>query len=106
MRTVHEKIIRAHHLMLILSELREQIEKWLKEYHDERAHKSLGHLTPREYLSTKKPESLVTRGCNRERVTQYRVNRYLFPFVRIPLTPPQVAFAIRSVRSACAQADA
>jgi putative transposase len=29
---------------------------WLKEYNEERPHKSLGHLTPREYLLTKKPE--------------------------------------------------
>jgi hypothetical protein len=31
----------------------------------------LGHLTPREYLLTKKPEiSLVTRGCNCGRLTK------------------------------------
>ena len=62
MRTVDEKIIRTHHLMLILSELREQIEKWLKEYHDEGPHKSLGHLTPREYLLTKKTVVDVIAG--------------------------------------------
>ena len=31
-------------------------EMWLKEYNEERPHKSLGHLTPREFLLTKKPE--------------------------------------------------
>jgi len=36
-----------------LSEVREQTELWLKEYNEERPHKSLGHLTPREYLLTK-----------------------------------------------------
>jgi putative transposase len=39
-----------------LAEVREQTEKWLKEYNEERPHESLGHLTPREYLSTQKPE--------------------------------------------------
>jgi len=58
MRTVHEKIIRAHHLMLILSELREQIEKWLKEYHDERSHKSLGHLDAQRIFINQKTGNL------------------------------------------------
>lgn len=35
-----------------LDEVREQTEKWLKEYNEERPHEALGHLTPREYLST------------------------------------------------------
>ena len=39
-----------------LAEVREHTEKWLKEYNEERPHESLGHLTPREYLSTQKPE--------------------------------------------------
>jgi putative transposase len=39
-----------------LAEVREQTEKWLKEYNEERPHESLGHLTPREYLLTQKPE--------------------------------------------------
>ncbi len=39
-----------------LHEVREQTEKWLKEYNEERPHESLGHLTPREYLLTQKPE--------------------------------------------------
>ena len=39
-----------------LSEVREQTALWLKEYNEERPHKSLGHLTPREYLLTQKPE--------------------------------------------------
>ena len=38
-----------------LSEVREQTEKWLKEYNEERPHESLGHMTPREYLLTQKP---------------------------------------------------
>lgn len=38
-----------------LYEVREQTEKWLKEYNEERPHESLG-LTPREYLLTQKPE--------------------------------------------------
>ena len=35
-----------------LHEVREQTEKWIKEYNEERPHESLGHLTPREYLLT------------------------------------------------------
>ena len=35
-----------------LDEVREQTEKWLKEYNEERPHEALGHLTPREYLLT------------------------------------------------------
>jgi putative transposase len=39
-----------------LAEVREQTEKWLNEYNEERPHESLGHLTPSEYLLTQKPE--------------------------------------------------
>jgi len=39
-----------------LSEVREQTERWLKEYNEERPHESLGHLTPREYLLTQQTE--------------------------------------------------
>jgi putative transposase len=35
-----------------LDEVREQTEKWLKEYNKERPHDALGDLTPREYLLT------------------------------------------------------
>ena len=35
-----------------LDEVREQTEKWLKEYNEERPHEALGHLTPREYRLT------------------------------------------------------
>jgi putative transposase len=42
-----------------LAEVREQTALWLKEYNEERPHKSLGHLTPREYLLTQKPESSI-----------------------------------------------
>ena len=39
-----------------LSEVREQTEQWIKEYNEERPHESLGHMTPREYLLTPRPE--------------------------------------------------
>ena len=39
-----------------LEEVREQTEKWLKEYNEERPHEALGHLTPREYLLTQTAE--------------------------------------------------
>src|SRR5438552_92985 len=39
-----------------LNEVREQTEKWLKEYNEERPHDSLGDMTPREFLLTQNPE--------------------------------------------------
>jgi putative transposase len=40
-----------------LHEVREQTEKWLKEYNEERPHEFLGHLTrPENNLLTQKPE--------------------------------------------------
>jgi putative transposase len=39
-----------------LSEVREQTEKWLREYNEERPHESLGNMTPREYLLTQNSE--------------------------------------------------
>jgi putative transposase len=39
-----------------LNEVREQTEKWLQEYNQERPHDSLGDLSPREFLLTKMPE--------------------------------------------------
>ena len=44
-----------------LNEVREQTEKWIKEYNEERPHKSLRDLTPREFLLTQKPE-ISTHG--------------------------------------------
>jgi putative transposase len=44
-----------------LEEVREQSERWMKEYNEERPHESLGNLTPREYLITKHPE-VSTQG--------------------------------------------
>jgi len=39
-----------------LEEVREQSEKWLKEYNEERPHDSLGDMTPREFLLTQTSE--------------------------------------------------
>ena len=39
-----------------LNEVREQTEKWLKEYNEERPHDSLGDMTPREFLLTQNPD--------------------------------------------------
>jgi len=44
-----------------LHEVREQTEKWIKEYNEERPHESLGHLTPSEFLLTQNPE-ISTNG--------------------------------------------
>jgi putative transposase len=39
-----------------LNEVREQTEKWLQEYNEERPHDALGDMTPREFLLTQNPE--------------------------------------------------
>lgn len=39
-----------------LNEVREQTEKWLKEYNEERPHDALRDMTPREYLLTQTSE--------------------------------------------------
>lgn len=44
-----------------LEEVREQTQRWMKEYNEERPHESLGNQTPREYLLTKQPE-VSTQG--------------------------------------------
>ena len=44
-----------------LNEVREQTEKWLKEYNEDRPHDALGDLTPREFLLTQKPEISTQR---------------------------------------------
>jgi len=41
-----------------LTEVREQTDRWLKEYNEERPHESLGNMTPREFLLTAQPGSL------------------------------------------------
>jgi putative transposase len=44
-----------------VNEVREQTERWIKKYNEERPHESLGHLTPREFLLTQQPE-ISTHG--------------------------------------------
>lgn len=39
-----------------LAEVKEQTEKWLREYNEERPHESLGNKTPREFLLSQNPE--------------------------------------------------
>jgi len=39
-----------------LNEVREQTEKWLTEYNEERQHDALRDLTPREFLLTQNPQ--------------------------------------------------
>jgi putative transposase len=41
-----------------LTEVKEQTERWLKDYNEERPHESLGNMTPREYLFTAQPGKL------------------------------------------------
>lgn len=39
-----------------LNEVREQTEKWIKDYNEGRPHDALGDLSPKEFLVTQKPE--------------------------------------------------
>jgi putative transposase len=41
-----------------LQEVRQQTEKWLREYNEERPHETLGDMTSREYLLNPKPGTL------------------------------------------------
>lgn len=38
------------HAFRLISEVRELMENWIREYNEDQAHDSLGNLTPREYL--------------------------------------------------------
>jgi putative transposase len=51
-----------------LAEVREQADRWLKEYNEERPHEFLGNMTPREFLLTHN-KSLLMAGTNQGRVT-------------------------------------
>jgi putative transposase len=55
-----------------LCEVREETEKWVKEYNEERPHQSLGHMTPREYLLTPRPEISTNDRTKIGRVTTRR----------------------------------
>jgi len=54
-RSYHEAVLDMY-VFGRLEEVREQTERWIREYNEERPHESLGNLTPREYLLTKHPE--------------------------------------------------
>jgi putative transposase len=41
-----------------LTEVKEQTEKWLREYNEDRPHESLGNMTPREFLISAQPRNL------------------------------------------------
>lgn len=54
-RTYRQAVLDMY-VFTTLNEVREQTEKWLKEYNEERPHDALGDMTPREYLLTQNPE--------------------------------------------------
>ena len=66
-----------------LNEVREQTEKWLKEYNEERPHDALGDLSPREFLLTQKPGSLYSWLLKRRVLTDRLVRRMNSSFLRI-----------------------
>ena len=54
-RTYRQAVLDMY-VFTTLDEVREQTEKWLNEYNEERPHDALGDMTPREFLLTKNPE--------------------------------------------------
>jgi len=54
-RTYRQAVLDMY-VFTTLDDVREQTEKWLKEYNEERPHDALGDLSPREFLLNKKPE--------------------------------------------------
>lgn len=52
-----------------LIEVREQTDKWIKKYNEERPHDALGDLTPREFLLTKNRKSLLSGSPKRGTLT-------------------------------------
>jgi putative transposase len=54
-RTYRQAVLDMY-VFTTLDEVREQTEKWLNEYNDDRPHDALGDLSPREFLLTQNPE--------------------------------------------------
>lgn len=54
-RSYREAVLDMY-LFCALDEVREQTEDWIKQYNEERPPESLGNMTPKEYLLTKRPE--------------------------------------------------
>jgi len=77
-----------------LAEVREQTEKWLKEYNEERPHESLGDMTPREYLLTQNPKSLVISRPTRE---AYKAPRRYLLFGWVRAVPGTVLAALMRI---------
>lgn len=62
-RTYQNEVL-DFYLFLTLPEVKEQKERWLKEYNEERPHESLGNLTPAEYLEAHFPCEMSMYGGN------------------------------------------
>ena len=60
-----------------LNEVREQTEKWIKEYNEERPHDALGDMTPREFLLTQKPE-ISTHGWSKSGTLTQHVEKQTY----------------------------
>lgn len=62
-RTYRDEILNMY-VFRTLNEVRELTENWIREYNDERPHRSLNHLTPWEYLAKSEQPENSNLGCH------------------------------------------
>jgi putative transposase len=60
-RTYREEVL-DFYLFKSLTEVKEIMENWLRQYNEERPHESLGDLTPTEFLMKNSPKEVSTFG--------------------------------------------
>ena len=60
-KTYREEVL-DFYLFKSLTEVKEIMENWLRQYNEERPHQSLGDLTPAEFLLKNSPKEVSTFG--------------------------------------------
>lgn len=61
-RTYREEVLDLY-VFSRLSEVRDIMDRWFKEYNEQRSHEALGHLTPAEFLAV--PRAAARRAARR-----------------------------------------